>query len=203
MDHVITLRLALKHLESGHPTIFSHPDFVWNMDKTDVTGVHGAKEKVFGSSETHYGGAKGTWGRGIGKHLTTVIATSASGHVIPPMLIFEGVYQMEQWFELLSSTVFKDDNGSAERIAKSDWFPADAVVVGTPRGSMAMETMPRFVQHFQKHVRKTVSPDKQVCLLIGGHASRNGHEWLEAFDNFNISAVQLPAHTTHFFTSQL
>lgn len=60
-----------------------------------------------------------------------------------------------------------------------------------------MQTMPIFIQHFQRHLRQIVPSNQQVYIILDGHASRSGREWLEAFDNFNISSVQLPANTTH------
>lgn len=44
------------------------------MDETDVTGIHGARENVFGSSATDHVGARGTIGKRIEKHITAIIA---------------------------------------------------------------------------------------------------------------------------------
>ena len=105
---------------------------------------------------------------------------------------------MSRWLHPLTASIFKDAEGNADWFAKTDWFPSNAVVVGIARGSMDISTMPLFLQHFQQHVRKLVPADKQVCLTIDRHSSRNGREWLEACDTLKISAVQLPAHKTHF-----
>ena len=197
-EHVTTFKTALEKLQNDHPGIFDDPARIWNMDETEVSGAFGKREKVFGPSKTNHGGFKGVVGTGTGKHLTAVVATSAAGHVLPPFFIFEGVYQMERWFEPLNDSVFTDDHGNPEWYTKADWFPSEAVLVGTNRGSMDMATLPAFIQHFQRHVRKIVPGSQQVCLTLDGHSSRNGHEWLELCDVFHISAVQLPANTTHF-----
>lgn len=51
------------------------------------------------------------------------------------MVIFDGVYQMERWFEPLSNTIVQNENGNPEWFNVPDWSSADGVVVRTPRGS--------------------------------------------------------------------
>lgn len=63
--------------------------------KFDLICLHCARKKAFGSSATHHDGARGSSGKGIGKHLSVIVSTSASGHVLPPILVFEDVYQMD------------------------------------------------------------------------------------------------------------
>ena len=144
-----TLKTALMRVHADYPNIFDNPLYIWNMDETDVTGEKGAREKVFSSSGTHHGGFKGVAGKGIGKHLTAVVATAASGKKISPFLLFEGKHQMERWFEPLNATIFKDGNGP-EWFAQECWMPSNAVMIGTDKGSMDQSTITSFVQHFNR-----------------------------------------------------
>ena len=44
---------------------------------------------------------------------------------------------------------------------------------------------------------KTISSDKHIVLLVDGHSSRDGLEWLETCERLNIIVVRLPANTSH------
>ena len=156
------------------------------------------REKVFCPSDSHHGGYKAVAGKGIGKHLTAVVATSASGQKSDPFLIFEGVYQMERWFQPLNDKVFKGADGQPEWFAREGWMPSGSVVTGTENGSMDQGTITAFAEHFNREVRKHVPQSQRVLLILDGHASRTGHDWLEICELYNISVVQLPANTTHF-----
>ena len=45
--------------------------------------------------------------------------------------------------------------------------------------------------------RGKIAQDKSLLLLVDGHSSRNGGEWLAACESMNIVVVRLPANTTH------
>lgn len=192
-----TFRSAVKLVDEEHPNISTHAFFVLSMDENDVSGVNGAQTKVFGSSTTHNSGVRGCFRKGMDKRLTAIFATSVGDQVVRPMVIFEGMYQMERWFEPLLSKLFKDEKGNPEWFAKHEWFSNDGIFVGTSRGAMKMQTMPIFLQHFQRQVHKIVLSLQHVCLILNGHSSRNGREWLETCEKNQISDVQLPAHATY------
>ena len=42
-----------------------------------------------------------------------------------------------------------------------------------------------------------MSPDKHIVLLVDGHSSRDGLEWISACERMKIIVVRLPANTAH------
>lgn len=65
-------------------------DLPWNMDEISVNIEFGERSKSCTSSSTHYGGFNAVTTGGNGKHVTTVVAVSASGLMAPPFLIVPG-----------------------------------------------------------------------------------------------------------------
>ena len=59
-------------------------------------------------------------------------------------------------------------------------------------------TIMSFIKHFNREVLKHVPQSKLVLLVLYGHASRNGQEWLEMCNLYKISVVQLNGNATHF-----
>ena len=84
--HVNTFGSALKQVGTEHPEIFQSSDLVWNMDETAVSAEFGQPVKVFGAADTKHGGFKAAPASGSGKHITAVVAVSASGRKTPPFL---------------------------------------------------------------------------------------------------------------------
>jgi len=85
-EHVQTLEKALREVENNSPGILSDPDLIWNMDETNVDGEYGQREKAFVGSHDHHGAFRSSTKK-PSKHITAVIAISASGRIAPPFLL--------------------------------------------------------------------------------------------------------------------
>lgn len=197
-DHLQGYVRALRQVESNNPGIFDDPRYVWNMDETDVSAAQGERLRVFGPSQTNNGGIRGTSGDGGGRHLTAVVIANAAGDVLPPFFIFAGVKKMQRWFEPLPSDLFKDECGGAHWMT-AEWMPPGSFIIGTKNGSMEQGIIHFVIEHMHRHARKIVpNTRKALLLLLDGHASRGGAEWLERGVEKKIEIVQAPANTSHF-----
>lgn len=196
-EHVKTFATALKSVAAANPGIFNDPDRLWNMDETEIDASNGKVTKVFGSSQTNRGGFRKSLKTGSGRHMTLVVAISASGRKAPPLFIIAGTNVMSSWFSNFTPEIFHYEDGSPHWLACPDWFPEDGVVVCTKNGSNEMAMMPIIIQHINKFVRKFVPTEVSYCLTLDGHASRNGSAWLVCSKDRNMEVVQSPANTSH------
>ena len=196
-DHVASLERALKEVEKRNPNIFSHAERLWNMDETAIEVEYGKKRKVFSSSKSHHGGTKSQRGGKQSKHITAVVAVSASGRKTPPIFIVAGKNIMSSWFQPLSVEQIMGDT-RLQWLTADDWFPRDAVVLMTENGSIEKRIIKYIIQHINKHVRKILPEEDRYCLTLDGHTSRKGVEWLQYARSVNCEVVQLPSDTSHF-----
>ena len=136
------------------------------------------KTRVFCDSKTHHGGAR-TLAKhaGGGKHITLVIAASASGIVYRPFFIVAGVKVMENWFSPLDVTQLSSQLPTFLRdLCEEGWFPKRGTVFCTQRKSMDSRTLKLFIQHLHRTVRTNISEREQFILTLDNHGSRKGLE---------------------------
>lgn len=196
-EHVKTLARELQKVGQDHPGIFDDPDRVWNMDETKVDAQFGIRERTFVGKNSRRGGFQ-VGSKKSNKHITAVIAGSASGRVAPLFVIAAGKKLMKKWYEPLDSTIYRNSDGSAHWLARDGWLPGDTALRTSENGSMEQTTMPFFVEHLGRYVRKFVPDDKSWVLLLDGHSSRLDFEWVKQCAKRNIVPVILPANTSHF-----
>lgn len=199
--HVASYKDVLEKVFLRHPAIQKDPRLVWNMDETAVTGELGEKKKVFTSSKSNACGYRATEGKGIGKHLTAVLIANADGKVLPPFFVFEGKKEMKAWFAPLvdmNERQLKDPLGERYWFSKEGWFPKDAFTIGTANGSMQQHVIHYVIDHIRRHTKDYIEEDEHLLLLLDGHKSRYGWEWLDRAVKNNIEIAQSPANTTHF-----
>lgn len=109
---------------------------MWNLDETNVDPDLGKKIKVLCDSSTHHGGSRPAGG-GSGRHVTAVVAASASGKVCPPVFIIQGKQVMSNWFQPLEMALYTRNTTTViDGLNEKGWFPQDGVVVCTEKGSM-------------------------------------------------------------------
>lgn len=108
-----------------------------------------------------------------GENVTVLACCSASGHYIPPFIVFKGKRL---------NPAFEND------------VPPGSVVVMSDSGYINGDLFLKWLQHFNEHR----TPGK-VALIVDGHAShvKNLPVLDYARDN-NIILMSLPPHTTHF-----
>ena len=100
-SHVSTLKTPFEMISAQHPGIFEDANRLWNLDKTEVSAENAMVKKVYSSTSSDHGGFLETNGTGSAKHVTAVVAVSASGKTALPFLIVEGKNVMASWFKPL------------------------------------------------------------------------------------------------------
>jgi len=197
-EHAKTLKAALEDVQSEFPTIFDNPDGVWNMDETAIDG-RGNTKKIFCSSSGSNTGSKVDGDLSNGRHVTCVVTTSASGKKIPPFFIIEGCNIMKKFFEHLPTPLESNSIPKGfEKFFQTDWCDEDIGFAMSEKGSMEKEVLVAYIDHFNKHVRKIIPPQKQALLILDGHKSRVGLTWIKYGTERNICIVQGAANTTHY-----
>lgn len=196
-DHVQTFETALKKVGEINPGIFDNPERLWNMDETKVSAEFGQRQKVFGSSDTHHGGSRANNGGKCGKHITAVLAVSASGRKVPPVFIISGKNVMKNWFHGLSHQQIGGDPRLLW-LTTNSWCPRDALILMSENGSMEKRLIPFVIDHINRYVRQFVPQSESYCLTLDGHKSRNGTDWLDRCKNVGCEVIQAPSDTSHF-----
>lgn len=199
-EHVCTFKKALQSVEERHSGIFSDPERVWNLDETAVSPEFGRKVKVFSPSGSHHGGSRAQRGTKSNKHVTALVAVSASGRRAPPLFIVSGKRIMESWFEPLDAFQVGDCK-QLQWLSVPNWFPQDAVILMSENGSMEQSLMKLVIEHVNRFVRKFVPAEKSYCLTLDGHSSRGGIDWLNYCKDVGCEVVQSPSDTSHFLQS--
>ena len=105
---------------------------------------------------------------------------------------------MSNWFLPVSKTRYKFRNDSLLQFKKTGWMLSDACVTISDKGSMDMELIKTFVQHLDRFVRKHLPGSLSYVLLLDGHGSRRGVEWLNICQDKKCEVVQSPENTSHF-----
>ena len=83
-QHVESFFAAIEKVRKTQSHFLAHPDYFWNMDETSVSALEGNKWKSFSPTDTNHGAVRvNSTSYGISKHVTAVVAVSASGLIAP------------------------------------------------------------------------------------------------------------------------
>lgn len=174
------------------------PFKIWNMDETAI-GSNGTKRKVLMSASGRCDGTRASTSKGTGKHVTCMVTTSPSGKKIPPFLVVEGAMIMKRWFEPLKGPMPDLEAVSELQCYYANgWFPEDVGIAVSESGSVTKGILIKYIEHFNKHVRVLVPHTEHVLLLLDGHKSRKGIDWIESAMERKIIVAQSPANTSHY-----
>jgi len=144
---------------------------IYNMDETGLTVVHRPTKIIAKRGQKQVG--KVVSGE-RGQTVTAVCAFSASGHYIPPALVFKR--------KRMTNTLL---TGS----------PPDAVGYNSDSGWINNEVFVKWLAHFAKYAKP--SKDAPLILILDGHGA---HKTLQAINfgrDHGIILISLPPHTTH------
>ena len=147
------------------------PERIYNCDETGIQTSH-KPGKIIATKGRKQVGSLTSCDRGV--NTTAVVAMSATGNFIPPMLIFA---RKRFKAELMDDT------------------PAGTIGVCRQKGWMDSELFIDFLKHFTRYT--CCSPSNKVLLLLDGHCS---HKTLEAVEYCRANGIILlcfPAHCTH------
>lgn len=197
-EHIETFFSVLDTIQKTHPGILFSANRVWNTDETAVDCTLGKWTRCFTSADTKNGGHRGVKSSyGISKHITAVIAASASGTVAPPFFIIAGKRKSSDWWSPVTGRFNAKPCGIIEPYMKEGWFPTDGCIKVTENGSMEGPVLSAFVQHVEHTARQDVPKEEHFLLFLDGHSSRKHPDWVEYCSTHNIEVVINAANTSH------
>jgi len=147
------------------------PERIYNADETGIQTSH-KPSRIVATKGRKQVGSLTSCERGV--NTTAVIAVSAVGHYIPPMLIFA---RKRFKAELMDGTT------------------AGTIGVCRKKGWMDSELFLEFLKHFARQVN--ASMNNKVLLLVDGHGSHRTLMAVEFCRANGIILVCFPAHCTH------
>lgn len=152
----------------------NQPHRIYNVDETGLTVVQNKTSKVVGLKGKKQIGAISSQERG--SLITVVTCMSATGHYVPPLLVFPRV-NMKQ--ELMDGA----PNGSIAACHKSGWIQTDI-----------------FLRWFKDLFIQNAKPSKEdpVLLVLNGHYTHTRNiELLDMAKENGVDIICLPPHCTH------
>ena len=152
------------------------PDNLWNMDETGFrVGIPGGEQVLVpvGIHELYTPSPENR------SSVTVVEAVSASGKVIPPVLIIQGKTHMESWYH-------KNLHGT-ERMMLSD--------LGYINDELAMEWLQHFI-HYISSLEDLEDLEPKV-LLLDSHTSHHYPPFAILAEKHHIYPFTFPSHLTH------
>lgn len=147
------------------------PERIYNADETGIQTSH-KPSRIVATKGRKQVGSLTSCERGV--NTTAVIAVSAVGHYIPPMLIFA---RKRFKAELMDGTT------------------AGTIGVCREKGWMDSELFLEFLKHFARQVNASVN--NKVLLLVDGHGSHRTLMAVEFCRANGIILVCFPPHCTH------
>lgn len=201
--HAETYKTILEAVIEANPHFKTSPEYIWNMDETEID-ARGKVRKMFCAAGPSSTGFDSNPHIANGAHLTCVVTTSPSGEKLPPFFIIAGKMIMKRWWDPLRRRANRTGpiNPDIEQYFRENWMPEDAGIAVSENGSMTSELLPLYIKHLIRNARK-YAPDENLplLLLIDGHKSRKGIEWIQEAMRNSIELVQSPANTSHYLQS--
>jgi len=159
------------HMQKYKPDL----EDIYNVDETGF--AMGSTARMYGIVDryqigTGYQGcgAKGQW-------ITAVECVSATGKVLPPLIIFMGKYLQSTWI--------------------SDDVPEDWMVTTSPNGWTSNAIGLKWLEkHFEPHTRP-MARNKYRFLILDGHDSHITPEFIHFCEAHRIVPLCIPPHTSH------
>lgn len=148
------------------------PSAIYNMDETGHSTVQTPTRVISVKGKRQVGA---TTSAERGTNTTGVHCHSATGHFIPPMLIFKRK-------RMADSLKVDAPNGTVFACTDSGWIDTDIFI--------------QWLRHFIQSVN--ASPENKVLLLLDGHTSHSKN--LDAINlarENGVFILSFPAHTTH------
>ncbi|KAB0799328.1 hypothetical protein PPYR_07208 [Photinus pyralis] len=146
---------------------------IYNCDETGLSTVPNKPSKILSLKGKKQIGSLSSAERGT--LVTAEICVSASGHYIPPLLIFPRV-RLNPLFDV--------------------GLPPDSVVVCHPSGWMQTDIFVVWFKHFVRYAKPTNTDP--VLLIMDGHATHTKNiEMMELAKSTNVHILILPPHTSH------
>jgi len=152
--------------------LFGKPTRIYNVDETGLSLVPGVK-KIVGRRGMN--GSSQITGGERGQLQTVIMATSAAGDYIPPMIIYKGkrmLPELEKGFPP-GTVVHLSESGYVNKDLFLDWF-----------------------KHFCKNKK---DKDGKTLLVLDGHGSHTLNlDVVHLAAEHGVEIVSMPPHTSHY-----
>ena len=167
-----SISLYFQNLKEILDTENIEPSRIYNCDESGLTCVH-KPVKVLSTKGKHVVSSATSGERG--RTTTVLLAVSATGHYVPPMLIFR---RKRMKPELLDRTPVGTIGGCSD----SGWIDKDLFF--------------KFIQHFVKETN--CSLERKVLLILDGHQSHTKDiELIDFARSKGLLLLSLPPHASH------
>ena len=138
----------------------------------------GRKGRGFQNAHKSWGSRGNSTSYGNSKHVTAVVAVSASGLIEPPIFIVAGKTISSTWIDPIQGSFRNVTSGICSRCTKPNWFPCNGVIKVTENGSMEMPILTAVINHIDNSAREH-SHKALYLLLLDGKSSRKGIQRIE------------------------
>lgn len=154
-----------------------HPNFstglrIYNLDETGTLTVQNSAAKVLAEKGTKQVSKIQSSERGT--LVTTCCIVNASGHAIPPVMVFPRVH-------FKSHMITGAPPGTLGLATKSGWMNTECFI--------------EVLKHFIKHTAS--SSDNPSLLIMDNHESHISIEGLNLCKNYGVTVLTVPPHCTH------
>nr|CAI5867589.1 unnamed protein product [Callosobruchus analis] len=147
------------------------PYRIWNLDESYLS-IDPSKSKVVGERGQKSSRVISSSGR---ENTTFVLACSATGQRVPPLIIFKGKNIWDQW-----------------KAPPDKEFPGTAYAA-TPNGWMETKI---FKTYFEKTLVPALGDKRPVFVIYDGHSTHVSLDLIEYAKDQGITILKLPAHTS-------
>ncbi|XP_055640903.1 uncharacterized protein LOC129778185 [Toxorhynchites rutilus septentrionalis] len=160
-------------LESKLNVMQYTPSQIYNVDETSVSTVPNSSIKIAAKKGQKRVGIITSAERG--ESTTVVMCMSASGHYIPPMIIFPRMRMNDQL---------------------KTGAPHGTTFACNPSGYMTTELFSEWFKHFVQHARPT--SERPLLLILDGHSSHSKNfDFCETAAKMHVVVIVLPPHCSH------
>ena len=168
----IQLKRYFDNLERVYQKKKFEPSRIYNMDETGLSTVPNKTPKVVTTKGKR--DVSKICSAERGQTITAVCCVSASGHYVPPAMIFPR------------------KRIKPELTAKA---PAGTLQLCSDSGYMNTELFYEWLKHFKKHVKP--SADDPVLLVLDNHSSHCSIEAIDYCRENHIILLSIPPHSSH------
>lgn len=148
------------------------PSRIWNLDETSFC-TDPSKTKIVGAKNKPCTRTISAPGK---QNITVLLAASATGEKVPPLIIFKGKNIWDEWYA-----------------PEKTGFP-NTTYAATQNGWMETTV---FENYFTKSFLPSIGPDRPVLLIYDGHSTHMSIRLIEQAKQSQVTILKLPPHTTH------
>lgn len=152
--------------------LFDKSHLIWNLDETSLC-LDPTKTKVVGAINKPC--SRTTFGSGR-ENVTVLVAASAAGQKISPLIIFKGKNIWNQW------------------MADSNHYDFELAYAASPKGWIEG---PIFLNYLKNVLFPSLGTERPVLIIYDGHSTHVNLDVVHLAIQNDITILKLPPHTSH------